>query len=429
MAEKNVRQVAEMLEVLLSGGDQEGLLRRALEAALAVLMDVEVSEQIGAEWGARAPDRLSQRNGYRSRTFSTGLGTSVLAVPKLRQGSYMPSFLQAHSRSDSALRVAIATCYQQGVSTRNVQAIANALGIPSMSSSTVSRMVAELDPQIEAFCERELPACPYVYVDARYEHVREDKRVQKLAVLLAIGVREDGHREVLGFHVALAENKVLWSEFLRGLKDRGLRGVKLVVSDAHEGLRQAIEAVFGEARWQRCKVHFLRNLGSKIPKRKRAALLTLAKTIFEQETLEEALQQKAWVAQYYRQAGEEDAAELLESTHEILAHMEFPKKHWSKLHSTNMVERLNRELKRRTRVVSIFPNRGSLGRLVGALLLEEHEEWIVSRRYIAEQSMKLLKSVEEQLEELAPGAGRLLAGARPEGAGQPLQGEPTEVAA
>jgi transposase-like protein len=408
MAEKSLRHVEEFVERATASGMSLEVLREALEAALAALMEAEVSELAGAGYGERSEERVARRNGYRERVFQTGLGTSVLRIPRLRRGSYLPSFLRAHQRSDEALVLALAQCYQQGVSTRRMEAVAQALGVESLSKSTASRMASRLDPMVKAFRERELGEFPYVYVDARYEHVREDHRVRKMAVMVGIGVRWDGMREVLGYEVARVENRVLWEDFLRGLRRRGLRGVKLVVSDAHEGLRQAIGEVFPESDWQRCKVHFLRNLAGYIPRKKRPAMVSLAKTIFAQESLEEAQKHRRLVVSIFRKAGLEKAAEFLEESEGVLTYMQLPEKHWTKVHSTNALERLNRELKRRTRVVSIFPNKASLERLVGALLLEEHEEWMVSRRYISERLMRQLKTPAEQLDSLVPGAGELL---------------------
>jgi len=304
-----------------------------------------------------------------------------------------------------------------------VESIAQALGIESLKKSTVSRMAEALEPQVEAFRLRRLPACPYVYVDARYEHVREDHRVQKMAVMIAIGVREDGVREVLGYRVARVENEAFWSDFLLDLRKRGLSGVRLVVSDAHEGLKKAIGNAFPSAIWQRCKVHFLRNLSGRIPRKKRPALVSLAKTIFEQDDAEEARRQRELVVDFYRQAGMHEGADFLADSEDVLRYMDTPPAHWTKLHSTNVLERLNREIKRRTRVVSIFPNRKALDRLVGAMLLEEHEEWMVGRRYISERSMNLLKTDADQLEEMVPGGGLLLAAARRPGAPGHLGGE------
>lgn len=422
MAATNLRHIEAIIEELREGDLITDLFRRALEAALGAIMESEVEELTGAEYGQRSEERRTQRNGYRKRRFDTGLGTSLLQIPKLRQGSYLPSFLTAYKRSDDALVLAVAECFRQGVSTRKVEAVARALGVESLSKSTASKMSTALDAQVEAFRKRPLPVAPYVYVDARYEFVRANSRTVKMAVLIALGVREDGGREVLGFDVAPVENAPFWGDFLRVLKKRGLRGVRLLISDAHEGLRKAIGEVFPEARWQRCKTHFLRNLGGRIVQKKRPALLSLAKTIFEQDTPDEARRQRRLVAELYREAGFGQAADLLESAEEVLTYLEFPREHWTKLHSTNVLERLNRELKRRTRVVSIFPNQASLERLTGALLLEEHEEWMVARRFISERSMRLLKSPEVQLQEMAPLTAGLLV-ASPEAVSQSRAGE------
>jgi putative transposase len=388
--------------------DFSSLLLELLQAALAGLMEAEVEQFTGAPHSVASSERLTRRNGYRQRRFDTGLGTLALQIPKLRQGTYFPSFLQARQRSDQALVAAVAQCYQQGASTRNVEAIAQALGVENLDKNTVSRMAETLQPMIDAFKQRPLPACPYVFLDARYEFVREDHEVQRMAVLIAMGVRQDGMKEVLGYAVARTEHQTHWADLLRELKRRGLTGVKLVISDAHEGLRAAIEQELSGAKWQRCKVHWFRNLSGHLPEKKRAALMTLTKTIFEQDSQEEALVQRRAVAQVFRQAGCEKAADFLESTVSMLTYMTFPREHWRQLHSTNVIERLNRELKRRTRVVSIFPHRDSLDRLVGALLIEEHEEWMIGRRYIAERSMARLKSTTDQLDQLVPGASNLL---------------------
>ena len=425
MADTSLRQIEAFVEEIRREGAPLDVLRRGLEAALAAVMEAEVTELAGAEYGERSEARVARRNGYRRRTFQTGLGRSMLEIPRLRQGSYLPSFLRAHQRSDDALVMAVAQWYHQGVSTRNVEAIVQALGVESLSRSTVSRMAERLDPQVKAFRERRLGECPYVFLDARYEHVREDHRVQRMAVMIAVGVRWDGIREVLGYAVARVENEAFWEDFLKELKGRGLRGVKLVVSDSHGGLKAAIRRVFPGSLWQRCKVHFLRNLSGRIPRKKRAAMVSLAKTIFEQDSPEEARQHRELVVSIYRKTGLHEAASFLEDSEEVLTYMEMPREHWTKLHSTNALERLNRELKRRTRVVSIFPNRQSLSRLVGMLLLEEHEEWMVGRRYISERSMKLLKTPAEELDELVPGAGVLLETAARPGPPGALGASPT----
>jgi transposase-like protein len=405
---ENLRPVEALLDEILAENGVDDTLRRGLEAFLAAVMETEVTELAGAPLGARDASRTAYRNGYRDRKFQTGLGTHELRIPKLRQGAYMPSFLKSRQRSDDALMLAVAACYHQGVSTRNVEKVAQALGVESLKKSTVSAIVANLDPQVDAFRKRPLGRFPYVFLDARYENVREDHAVRKVAVLVALGVREDGAREVLGYGVSRVENETYWRDFIGGLVQRGLAGVKLVVSDAHEGLRRAIEKGLPGARWQRCKVHFLRNLGGRIPRKYRPSFLALAKTVFAFDTRAEAEKQRAEVAAVFRKAGREEAAAFLEASDEVLTYLDFPLEHHTKLHSTNVVERLNRELKRRTRVVSIFPNRASLERLIGALLLEEHEEWLVARRYISERSMKKLLTPQELLDGEVPGAGGLL---------------------
>jgi transposase-like protein len=381
-------------------GAGTGLLRRALEAALAAIMEGEVSELTGAAYGERSEERQTYRNGYRPRQLDTPLGTSELQIPKLREGTYLPSFLRARQRSDESLLLALVECFQQGVSTRAAERVAIALGVEAISKSTVSRILTVLEPQVEAFRKRALSSFPYVYLDARYENVRENHRIEKMAVLIGVGVREDGSREVLGYWVAPTENEAYWSDFLQDLRQRGLDGVKLVISDAHEGLRAAIRQKLPGAKWQRCKVHFLRNVAGRLPAKKRPALMALVKTMFAQDRLEDALRQRRQVVEGFHRARLDDVADFIEQADEVLTYMSFPAEHATKLNSTNMLERLNRELKTRTRVVSIFPNRASLIRLVGALLLEENDEWLVARRYIGEQSMKLLAEPKQTLDVL-----------------------------
>jgi transposase-like protein len=394
---KSLRHVEQFVEAMMSEDTVNSALRKGLEAILSAVMEAEVSEVTGADHGERSGDRATNRNGYRDRGFQTGLGTSTLRVPKVRNGHYTPSFLTAYKRSDDALLAAVAMCYQQGVSTRKVGAVMRELGVESMKKSQVSEIAKRLDKQVGVFRKRDLGEFPYVWMDARYENVREDGGIKKVAVLVAIGVRRDGMREVLGFAVSSVENQAYWDDFISSLLQRGLSGVKLAISDAHEGLRRAIEKRLPSAEWQRCRVHFMRNLGSRISKRHQPACVALAKTIFAQESYDEAIEQRTYVVAALRKAKQSEAAAFLESTDAMLTYMKFPQVHWSKLHSTNVVERQNRELKRRTRVVSIFPNRASLERLAGALLLEEHEEWLVARRYISNTSMDALYTPTEQL--------------------------------
>ncbi|MCB9672356.1 MAG: IS256 family transposase [Alphaproteobacteria bacterium] len=402
----------EFVDAMMDGRDIKAVLREGLVAVLHAVMENEATQVTGAEFGERSEERVTRRNGTRERSFQTGLGTIQLRIPKVRSGHYTPSFLPAYKRSDDAVIAAVAACYHQGVSTRNVEAIMRELGVENMKKSQVSDIAKRLDEQVSEFRRRELGEFPYVWLDARYENVRENHAVRKVAVLVAIGVRRDGMREVLGFDVARVENEAFWEDFIGSLQERGLRGVKLCVSDAHGGLRAAIEKRLPSAKWQRCRVHFMRNLASRVTKRHRAPCLALVKTIFAQDSHKAALEQRTAVVEAFRKANQRDAADFLESTDDMLTYMEFPESHWPKLHSTNVVERQNRELKRRTRVVSIFPNRASLERLVGALLLEEHEEWLVARRYIAEVSMDALYTPAEQLgltEENGTDPTRLLA--------------------
>lgn len=396
-SEKSLRHVQQFVEAMMSEDTVNNALRAGLEAILSAVMEAEVSAVTGAEHGERSGDRATNRNGYREREFQTGLGTSILRVPKVRRGHYTPSMLTAYKRSDDALMAAVAACYQQGISTRKVEAVMRELGVEHMKKSQVSEIAKRLDEQVGVFRQRELSEFPYVWMDARYENVREGGGIKKVAVLVAIGVRRDGMREVLGFAVSPVENEAYWDDFISSLLQRGLHGVKLAISDAHQGLRLAIEKRLPSAQWQRCRVHFMRNLGTRISKRHRPACLALAKMVFAQESYEEAIEQRGHVVRALRRAKQNPAADFLESTDAMLTYMHFPRGHWSKLHSTNVVERQNRELKRRTRVVSIFPNRASLERLVGALLLEEHEEWLVGRRYISESSMDALYTPADQL--------------------------------
>ena len=324
MASENpsLRHVEALVNQVMGEEPVQNLLRQGLEAVLKAIMEAEVTEITGVTHGQRAGDeRKTHRNGYRTRTFQTGLGTSYLQIPKVRQGTYFPSFLRAHKRSDDALLVAIASCYQQGVSTRNVEAIAQALGIDSMKKSQVSDIIQSLDPQVKAFQERPLGGFTYVWFDARYEHVRENHQVHKVAVLVGIGVREDGMREVLGFQVQRVENLAYWDDFLRGLVERGLTGVRLAISDAHEGLRGAIEKRLPAAQWQRCRVHFMRNLAQRVGKRQRPALMAVVKTIFAQESHEKALAQRQLVAASLRRSGLEEVALFLETTDAVLTYL------------------------------------------------------------------------------------------------------------
>ena len=380
-----------LLDKLLAD-ERSDLLREAVLAVTRQLMEVEVEAKAGAAHGERSLERLAQRNGYRSRRWDTRVGSLELAIPKLRSGSYFPSFLEPRRRSEEALFAVVAEAYVQGVSTRKVEELAAALGIASLSKSEVSRICASLDERVTAFrCRPLLGRYPYLWLDARYEKVRDEAgRVVSMALVVAIGVAESGEREVLGFDVAPSEDAAFWKAFLGSLVDRGLEGVQLVVSDAHRGLQRAIEESFLGASWQRCRVHFLRNLLALIPKEAQGMALAAVRFIFAQPDAAAAHAQLRAVAEGLAGRFPRAAAALLEAEEEILAHMAFPRSHWSRVSSTNPLERLNKEIARRTNVVGIFPHRESLIRLAGALLAEQSDEWATGRRYLSQGSLAVL---------------------------------------
>jgi putative transposase len=369
----------------------EDPLRQIVRWAVQELMEAEVAAQIGAGRYERTDERSTQRNGYRPRTWDTRVGSLELQVPKLRQGSYFPSWLEPRRRAEQALVAVVAEAYVQGVSTRKVEALVQALGIAGISKSEVSRLAASLDEQVDAFRTRRLDASyPYVWVDARYEHVREDGRVVSMAVIVAYGVRADGVREVLGMDVGLSEDVVLWRGFFQSLVGRGLQGVQLVVSDAHAGLKQAIREVFVGAAWQRCRVHFMRNLLARVPKTAQAMVAATVRTIFQQPERSSAQRQLRDVCQTLQARFPQAVALLEQAEEEIFTFYDFPTEHQRQVYSTNPLERLNKELKRRSAVVGIFPNRAAVIRLLGALLAEQNDEWLVGRHYFSETSMHKL---------------------------------------
>jgi len=366
----------------------EDPLREIVRWTIQELMEAEVSAQVGAGRYERSPERATQRNGYRVRPWDTRVGTLELQIPKLRQGSYFPSWLEPRRRAEQALVAVIAEAYVQGVSTRKVEAVVQALGISGISKSEVSRLAASLDEQVDAFRTRRLDAAyPYVWVDARYEHVREGGRVVSMAVVVAYGVRADGVREVLGLDVGLSEDSVFWRTFFQSLVARGLQGVQLVISDAHPVLKRAIAEVFVGAAWQRCRVHCMRNLLARVPKTAQAMVAAAVRTIFQQADRTAAQRQLRDVCQSLRAKFPHAVALLEEAEEEIFTFYDFPAEHWRQIYSTNPLERLNKELKRRSAVVGIFPNRVAVIRLLGALLMEQNDEWLVGRHYFSETSM------------------------------------------
>lgn len=374
-------------------------LREAAQMMMQMLIELEASQQIGAERYERSPERVTHRNGYRRREWETRLGEIPLRIPKLREGTYFPSLLEPRKRSEQALLAVIQEAYVLGISTRKVDELVQALGLSGVDKSKVSRICKELDGLVRDFRQQPLEGeYPYVWLDALYLKVRQHHRVVSLAVVIAVGVDRTGERLLLGFDVGASEEEAFWLAFLRGLVKRGLKGVQLVISDAHEGLKAATSATFTGAGWQRCRVHFMRNVLAHIPKGDKAMVAAAVRTIFAQPGREAAGQQLRYVAETLAPHWPQAGRLLLEAEEEVLAFMAFPKAHWTRIYSTNLLERLNKEVKRRTKVVEIFPDIPSVMRLVGTLLAEADDEWQVHRRYFSKESM--LQLYEPGLEKL-----------------------------
>ena len=366
------------------------LLREMLRAFADQLMGAEVDALCGAGYGERSEERVNSRNGYRERTWDTRAGTMTLAIPKLREGSYFPDWLlEPRRRAERALVAVIAECYVRGVSTRRVDGLVKTLGLEGISRSQVSQMAKSLDPIVESFRSRPLDGAPYVYVtlDALTQRSREAGRIVNVHVLLAIGVNAEGYREVLGVDVVTTEDGAGWTAFLRGLVARGLSGVQLAISDAHPGLKDAIAATLPGATWQRCRTHFMRNLLTRVPKSAQALVATLVRTIFAQPDAASTWAQHAATVEKLTERFPAAAELLAEAGADLLAFTVFPKEHWKQIWSNNPQERLNKELRRRTDVVGIFPNRAAVIRLVGSVLCEQHDEWAVARRYMSAESL------------------------------------------
>jgi putative transposase len=388
------RMTAEEVVAKLMSDEHADLLRESLGWMVEQLMEVEVSELIGAELGERTPDRATHRNGYRGRRWDTRAGEIELQIPKLRRGSYFPSFLEPRRRSERALLNVVQQAYVTGVSTRKVDQLVESLGL-RISRSEVSRIAQGLDEQVEAFRQRPLEGrYPYLWLDAKVEKVRDGGRVRRKCVVIAHGVHDTGRREVIALDVGEAETEAFWREFLRGLVRRGLVGVQLAISDAHPGLKAAIAQVIG-CPWQRCTVHFLRDCLGHARREQQPMLAALIRPIFGADELAGARDQLSAAVAALEGKLDKVAAMLEEAEDDILAFYSFPADHWRKLRSTNPLERLNREIGRRTDVVGIFPDDRSLIRLATMLCIEQNDEWLVGRRYLSAGSMEPL--LEERL--------------------------------
>ena len=379
------------LQALLEKSSDTDLLREMIGFAAQRLMDLEIEGRTGAGHGERSADRLNQRNGYRDRDWETRAGTVELRIPKLRKGSYFPGFLEPRRMAEKALTAVIQEAYVQGVSTRSVDDLVKAMGASGISKSQVSRLCGEIDGKIKAFLDRPIEGdWPYIWLDATYVKARRDGRIVSVAVIIAVGVNSDGRREVLGMSIGASEAETFWTGFLRSLARRGLRGVKLVISDAHEGLKAAISKVLN-ATWQRCRVHFMRNVLAHAGKQGRGVVSAFIATAFAQPDADAARKQWRQVADQLRPKVKKLAEFMDDAESDVLAYMDFPAAHRAKLHSTNPIERVNGEIKRRTDVVGIFPNDEAIIRLVGAILLEQNDEWAVQRgRYMTLESVAVV---------------------------------------
>jgi putative transposase len=386
-----VRQIRKWLEE-----DADDMLREMLRVFAQVLMGAEADHQCGAEHGSRSPERINHRNGYRSRRWDTRVGTIDLRIPKLRRGTYFPDFLlEPRRRSERALVNVIAESYVNGVSTRRTEKLVEAMGIVGISKSQVSEMAKTLDEVVADFRNRSLQNIEYpiVWLDAMQIKTREAGHVVKVATVIATAVSCEGHREIIGIDVFTSEDEAAWMDFLRGLKERGLSGVKLVISDANQGLVNAVGAVLPGTIWQRCRTHFMTNLLARVPKAAQGLVASLVRSIFNQMDAEQVWKQHGSVVDQLSTRFPEAAELLDEAAHDILAFTSFPRAAWRQIWSNNPQERLNKEVRRRTDVIGIFPNRAAIIRLVGALLCEQNEEWCVTRRYMSIGTIAAVRAV------------------------------------
>lgn len=381
MTKQSIAEI-EALKALLLEGPDHLVLAEMLGFVADRLMALDADQLCGAGKNERSANRANHRNGYRPRTWETRAGRVDLKIPKLRKGSYFPDFLEPRRAAEKAMAAVIQEAYVQGLSTRSVDDLVKAMGMTGVSKSQVSRLCGEIDERVNAFLNRSLEGdWPYLWLDATYIKARRGGRIVSVAAIVAVGVNTDGRREVLGVAVQPSEAEVFWDEFLRSLADRGLRGVKLIIADDHKGLKAAAAKVMG-ASVQRCRVHFMRNALACVGKKDRPIVTAALRTAFEQDTLAASKEHWAKLIEAFEPRHPKLAELMRRAEDDVLAYKAFPPEHWSKIHSTNPLERLNKEIKRRTNVVGIFPNEAAITRLVGALMLERNDEWAVSRRYM-----------------------------------------------
>jgi putative transposase len=378
------------LEALIEKTPDADFLREMIAFAADRLMALEVDGLCGAGHGERTAERSNHRNGYRERAWETRAGAITLPIPKLRKGSYLPFFLEPRRTAEKALVAVIQEAYIQGISTRSVDDLVKAMGMSGISKSKVSRLCEEIDGRVKAFLDRPLEGdWPYLWLDATYIKTRQGGRIVSVAAIVAVAVNGQGRREVLGLATGPSEAETFWTDFLRTLTRRGLRGVKLVISDAHEGLKAAAAKVLG-ATWQSCRVHFMRNALAHVTKGQRLMVAAAIRTAFVQEDHQAAVAQWRQIIDSLGKRFPKLAAMMGDAEQDVLAFMAFPKDHWRQIHSTNPLERVNKEIKRRTNVVGIFPNEAAIIRLVGAILTEQNDEWAVSRRYMTLETLARL---------------------------------------
>jgi transposase-like protein len=390
---------------LVQKSDDGDFLKTVAEAALQRIMDCDVENVIGALRHERSPDRLTYRNGYRDRTLETRLGNLELRVPKLRSGpSYFPAFLEPRRTIEKALTAVVQEAWINGVSTRKVEDLVQAMGMTGISKSQVSKLCKEIDERVASFLERPLEGdYPYVWLDATYLKQRQGGRIVSVAVIIAVAATTEGRREIIGLTVGQSEAAPFWIDFLRSLVRRGLKGVKLVVSDAHEGLKSAITQVLG-ATWQRCRVHTMRNLLARVPKAQQSRVATTIREVFVQPTQEKARELWRAIAASAHNSLPKLAQAMQAAEDDVLAYMTFPAAHRVKLHSTNTLERLNKEVKRRADVIGIFPNEASIIRLVGAVLMDQNDEWSLQHRYLSVEPLLELGAGDDDQNRLVPPA-------------------------